>query len=485
MINLQELTIETQRHREDKEKEYHQLRQPFCISFFLSFSSLCLYVSVVSFTTAGCSRAPVDAPAAASQETSSAAIVTIITPQRTAIHREVSQPGAIEAFEETPVFAKIAGYVKEGWKDRGDTLRKGEILAELWVPEQEVELRRKEALHRQARSEIEQARRAVRAAEAAFHSAEAKVTEAEAKRRAVQARFSRMKSQYDRLAQMQQVVNKENIEEAQLGFETAQANLSEAGAAIKFAQAFQVQSKAGWSKAEADLTVAVDHLEVARQERDFARTMLNYARLPAPYDCVVSQRYINTGDFVHATAGNDKPLYVVQRMDLMRIFVQVPESDAPWVRKGVAAQVRVQVLPGQLFQGKVARTSWSVDPATRTLRTEIDLSNADGLLRPGLYAYTTLCADVPGQWTLPRSAVKTEGEVTSGYHSYCYEVVNGKIRRLAIELGFFDRERVEVLKKQPHPGGPWEPVTGTEQIVEKNLSEIHDGQMVTGRVREP
>jgi RND family efflux transporter MFP subunit len=434
----------------------------------------------------GCSSAPVDVPAVVSHEANSTVAVSIVTPQRTAIHREVSQPGAIEAFEETPVFAKVAGYVKEGWKDRGDTLRKGEVLAELWVPELEVELRRKEALLRQARSEIEQARRAVSAAEAAFHSAEAKVAEAEAKRLAAQARYNRMKSQYDRLAQMQQVVNKENIEEAQLGFETARANLAEAEAAVKFARAFQDESKAGWSKSEADLTVADDHLEVARHESDYAKTMLNYARLTAPYDCIVTQRHINTGDFVQtAAAGKDKPLYVVHRMDLMRIFVQVPESDVPWVKKGVEARVRVQVLPGRIFAGHVARTSWSVDPATRTLRAEIDLPNADGLLRPGLYAYATVSADVPDLLTLPRSAVKTEGEVTRGYKNYCFQVEDDKVRRLPVELGAGDSAHVEVMKKRTRPDGPWEPFSGTEQIVQNYLTELRDGQQVTLRAREP
>jgi HlyD family secretion protein len=427
-----------------------------------------------------------DGPAASAPPDAGAApTVTVVTPQRTSIHREVSQPGTIEAFEETPVFARVAGYVKEGWKDIGATLRKGELLAELSVPEREVELRHKEALLRQSQSEIEQAKRAAAAAEAAFHSAGAKVVQVEANRQAAQARYTRMKSQYDRLAQMQQVIQKENIEEAQLGFETARASLAEADAAIKFALASQAESKAHWSKAEADLIVAKDRLGVAQEERDYARTMLDYARLTAPYDCVVTQRHINTGDFVAGEpAGRGKPLFVVHRTDLMRLFVQVPESDVPWVQKGAEARVRVQVLPGQTFTGTVARTSWSVDPATRTLRAEIDLSNVDGLLRPGLYAYATLSADIPSRLTLPRSAVATEGDVTRGYQSYCYQMQDGKARRLPIELGARDSACVEVLKKQPRPGGPWEPFTGEEQIVQGNLSEVHDGQAVTIHSRE-
>jgi HlyD family secretion protein len=428
----------------------------------------------------GCHRAPAaNSPPAESQAANTHVTVAVVYPQRTAIHREVCEPGYIEAFEATPVFAKIAGYVKGGWKDIGAMLRKGEILAELWVPEREVELRHKEALLRQAQSEIEQARRAVAAAEAAFHSAEAKVSEAEAKRQAAQARYNRMKSQYERLAQMQQVVHKENIEEAQLGFETARAGLAEAEAAIKFALAFQVESKTHWSKAEADLTVAKDRLSVAQEERDYARTMLDYARLSAPYDCVVTQRHINSGDFVQmAAAGKDKPLYVVHRTDLMRIFVNVPETDAVWVRKDVEARLRVRALPGRTFMGRVARISWSLDPTTRTLRAEIDVPNPDGQLRPGMYAYATVSADIPNVLTLPRSAVVTEGDVTRGYQSYCYLVEDSKARRLMIELGSGGKERIEVLRKQLRAGGMWEPFTGTEEIVFGELSGLKDGQAV-------
>jgi HlyD family secretion protein len=162
----------------------------------------------------------------------------------------------------------------------------------------------------------------------------------------------------------------------------------------------------------------------------------------------------------------------------------VPEVDAPWVQKGVEARVRVQVLPGRVFTGQVARTSWSVDPATRTLRAEIDLPNSGGLLRPGLYAYVTLSGDVTGRFTLPRSAVKTEGDVTRGYQSYCFQVEDGKVHRLPIELGAGDGTHVEALNKRARFDGPWEPFTGTEQIVQNNLSEIRDRQQVSIRARE-
>jgi len=403
-----------------------------------------------------------------------------VKPERARIHRAVSQPGAIEAFEETPIFAKVAGYVKEGWKDIGATLRKGEILAELEAPELVDELKQKEALIEQAEAAIDQAREVQKATEAAYKSAEAQIEVAEANRRVLLARQKRTHMQHVRLEKMgAAVMDKENVAEAQLGYETAKAGVTEAEAKIKAAQAMRDEAKAKWSKAAADVRAAEVQRTVAERNRDLAKDFVGYMRLPAPYDCVVMQRHINTGDFVQAaTVGGSKPLYVVHRTDLMRIFVQVPETDASWVRKGAEARIRVQALPGQTFTGAVKRISWSLDPTTRTLRAEIDLLNSGERLRPGMYAYATLTTDLPDVLTLPRSAVATEGDVTRGYQTFCYQVVDGKARRLPIEAGAGDSARVEVLRKQTRKDGPWEPFTETEEIIAGGLGEVHDGQDV-------
>ena len=80
-----------------------------------------------------------------------------------------------------------------------------------------------------------------------------------------------------------------------------------------------------------------------------------------------------------------KPLLTVARTDVVRIFVDVPEMESPWVEAGRAGYVRVQALPDRVVEGKVTRTSWALG-ANRTLRTELDLPNPKGLLRPGMYA---------------------------------------------------------------------------------------------------
>ncbi|HEY7158698.1 MAG TPA: efflux RND transporter periplasmic adaptor subunit [Gemmataceae bacterium] len=426
----------------------------------------------------GCGRSPPPPPQASEEKATPT--VRIVRPERAAIHREVSQPGAIQAFEETPIFAKIAGYIKEWKVDIDATVRKDQLLAELSVPELEVERQQKEALIRQADEQVEQAQKAATAAEAAFHTAEAQIKEAEAGQDRAEADVKRTRSQSERLARAGQggVLDRESVEETRLGYEAALAALRQAKARVQTAHALRNEGKAKWDKARTDVRVAEASAGVARKNGDYVQTQLDYTRLTAPYDGVVTQRHVNTGDFVRAaTSSKEGPLYVVRRTDLLRIFVQVPESDTDWVRKGVAARIRVPKLSGQTFNGTVARTSWAVDPDTRTLRAEIDLANPDGRLRPGLYVHATLSAELADVLTLPHSAVATEGEVTRGYHSYCYQVKDGEARRLPLELGVRDNARVEVLKKQPRPGGSWESVTGEEEIVQ-NVKDVRDGQRV-------
>jgi multidrug efflux pump subunit AcrA (membrane-fusion protein) len=84
--------------------------------------------------------------------------VKVVYPEKKDVRRPIERPGYnIEAYERTSLYAKIAGYVQKWNVDMGDSVRKDDILAELYIPEMEVELKQKEASVRQAASEIEQA----------------------------------------------------------------------------------------------------------------------------------------------------------------------------------------------------------------------------------------------------------------------------------------------------------------------------------------
>jgi RND family efflux transporter MFP subunit len=110
----------------------------------------------------------------------------------------------------------------------------------------------------------------------------------------------------------------------------------------------------------------------------------------------VTRRNIDVGSLVQADATSGTFMFTLTQSDVMRIRLYVPQDAAIGVKPGVDAVVRVPEMPGRLFTGKVTRIADALDPATRTLMTEIDVPNPDGELSPGTYCAVEL--KVP-RWT--------------------------------------------------------------------------------------
>jgi HlyD family secretion protein len=384
----------------------------------------------------GCNRPPeAAAPNKADAKESGPVTVETVTPKREAVHMTVAEPGYILAFEETPIVAKVAGYVQEWKADIGDRVEEGQTLAVLSIPEMDVDLARKEALIRQAEADVKLTRAAVDVAEA---------------------ESQRLNSQSDRLARVGSgVLDKDSLAEARFGAKSAEAKLEHA---------------------KADVDVKVEALEVAKKDRDQVKTMLAYATLKAPFQGVVTRRNINRGDFVQSAAAKADPLFVVAQTNVMRVFVAVPEKEADWVRKGTEARINVQALGGKAFTGQVTRTSWSLDRKERTLLTEIDLTNPKDELRPGMYVYATLTAVRDGVLTLPASAVATKSDQTQGDQTYCYLLEDDKAVKTPVKIGVRDGDRVEVLGKQTGQSGSWAAFTGQEKVV-TDPSKLTEGAL--------
>ncbi len=439
------------------------------------FSSMAILLAVVN----GCNRPSAASPTAqAAQATNAEApTVSLVKPLR----KTIEQPGTIEAFQQTPVYAKIAGYVEKVHKDIGERVREGDLLAELSVPEMVEDLKRKEARVVQAKAGVQQAKKTLAAAAANVNSAKAQVREAQAGRQVAQAEYERFKLQHSRLEGATGVVQKDAVDEARFRRDAAGATVVQAEAKIKSAEALQFESEAKRDKAEADITAAEANLEVVKADRDQTKALLGYAKIPAPFDGIVTRRSVDKGHFVQPAASSGsrgEPLFEVVQKDIMRVFVDVPEADAVLVHRGDPVRVHVQALRGQDFKGEITRTSWSLDTKTRTLRAEIDLRNPEEKLRPGMYAYATITAAKANVWRLPATAVVTRGE-----RSFCYRVENGRAVRMLVQVGTRDGQHVEVWKKQsktPKPGeeAVLEDFTGSEEIVGSNAATLTDGQAV-------
>lgn len=412
---------------------------------------LSLSVGALALLTVGCGRVstaqPVPAPAPAAPPAQ--ATVNTVKPEKRTVRRSIGQPGQIEAFQQTPLHSRISGFVQEVRADIGDVVENGQTLAVIAVPEMDEELAEKEALVSEARAEVERTQKSQTAAEARVNLADAVL--------------ERWKSEFERLDK--QKAEPRQLDEAKYQFDAARAGRDEA-AALR-------------DRAQVEVRVAQARLQVAQASRRKLAAMIDYAEIRAPFDGVVVKRHVDKGYYVQPATGKADPLFVVMQTDPVRIFVDVPESDAVWIADGTPVRLRVQALPGREFEGWVARSAWALDPRSRTLRTGIDINNLKGELRPGMYAFATIQVEHRNAWTVPATAIVTHGD-----QAHVFRVENGKALRTPVELGLREGNVVEILRKQTKParnGEPavWEPLTGREEIVAANAAGLSDSQTVS------
>ena len=219
---------------------------------------------------------------------------------------------------------------------------------------------------------------------------------------------------------------------------------------------------------------------------------------PAPFDGVIVARNANTYDFVlpatgdpsadtrspHLSPSGSAPIYVVDRTDIVRIFVDIPEQDANYVHIGTKATVLAQAYRDEPIPGTVTRTSWALNVKSRTLRAEIDLPNPGSQLLPGMYAYAKVIIERPGVRALPVSALTYSGDKT-----FCWMYKDGHAQRTEIQTGVSDGQWIEVTNLQRPTEStvdhPWMPVNGSEQVILGDLSILADGAPVEVARRRP
>jgi membrane fusion protein, multidrug efflux system len=139
------------------------------------------------------------------------------------------------------------------------------------------------------------------------------------------------------------------------------------------------QQTSAYKQAQANLAAA--DANVRRLEQ-----LENFKKVYAPFSGVITKRNVDPGALINAGAGaSGRELFDIARIDPLRVYTSVPQAYAPFIKVGGQTTVTLQEFPGQKFLGKIARTAESIDPNTRTLLTEVDVSNKDGRLLPGSF----------------------------------------------------------------------------------------------------
>ncbi|MEZ0604164.1 efflux RND transporter periplasmic adaptor subunit [Paraburkholderia sp. IW21] len=303
------------------------------------------------------------ASAALTQQTQAQSVlsVSVITPRAAPAVHELLLPGAVTPFAEASIYARTSGYLAHWNTDIGAQVRSGQTLATIEAPELDAQLR------------------------------QARADEATA-----QANFDFAKTTAQR---WQEMLKTQSV--AQQDADTKVSDMEARRAMLASAQA------------------NVAHLA----------EMVSYEKITAPFDGVITARNVDVGALVTAggtpgTAGMSGELFHLQQTGVLRVFVDVPQNDAPYVTPDTGVYLTAQQYPGRHIAARVARSTGSIDPTSRTLRVEVDVDNKDGALMPGAYAQvhlqlqsTSTALDLPVSALLFRPAGVMVAVVGSNGHA--------------------------------------------------------------------
>lgn len=335
---------------------------------------------------------------------------------------ELTLPGQTDAFAKAALYARATGYIAERKVDIGTRVKSGDVLLRIAAPDLDQQLAQAEAQVGQMEAQLLQAKAMVDQARANVNLAN--VTNNRTSTLAVQGWAS-----------------KQNADNSQATVLSQGATLASAEAGVKVAEA---NIKA----------------QVATVNR--LKALAGFKDVVAPFDGVVTTRSVDVGDLVHAD-GTGTALLTMDRDDILRVSVNVPQSVAIGVKPGLSATIKVPQMPERSFSGEVERSSVALLTSSRTLTTQVDVPNKEGALRAGLYVYVTL--KIPR--TEPSVTIPAEALV---FNQRGTQVAvardDGTVQWRTIQIGR-DRGTVIELTKG---------LEGSEQVILSPPVDLRDGQ---------
>ncbi len=377
---------------------------------FASSLVLCLAFTACAHSPAK-EKASADQTAAA-QETQTVVTVPVFNLEPTVFEKKVTFPAELVPFEEVDVFPKVEGFIQNIFVDRGSSIRQGEVLATVIAPELEAQVA-------QAQSKVKMAN--------------AQETEARAK-------YFSEKEVYERLkkaAEVPGVISENELEVAKM---TAQAALSHVHAVAESKQA-----------------------DIAGVQS--LKKIQSYLSITAPITGVVTERDLHPGALVGPSgAGATKPIFKISELSKLRLDVSIPERFYETVRIGMKVPFTVSTYPDRTFYGVIERPAYSVDKKNRTETVELDVTNPERVLSPGMYAEV--------KWPIERNkatfVVPSTAVISTTERTFVIVDRNGRADWVNVHTGYTDGDNVEVFGNLK-PG---------DKLVLKGTDEIRDGSMI-------
>ena len=388
-------------------------------------------IGVVSVFISGCSNSK---NAVAAKEMAPAISVGTAEVQLRPMAQHLTVSSELVPFQEIDVYAKEAGYVKQLNVDFGSHVRAGEVMAVLEIPELEAQLQQDQEVIKARDNEVVRSRNMV----------------------------ARAKAQHDVL----------HLEYTRLDAVAKTRPGLVAQQEVDDSQSKDLASESNMDAAQGSLDAAQSEVSVAKARLVHDQALYDYAKITAPFDGVVTQRFANLGALMQAGTSSiqSTPLVRLSQENLYRLVIPVPETYVGFIRVNDPVEVRIPALNTTVI-GKVARFSVDVNSDTRTMHTEVDVPNPNSKLVPGLYAEANLTLNQRGSvTTVPVQAIDRDGDVTS------VMVLQGDMRimRRPITLGIQTANYAEVASG----------LTPGEQIVVSDRGALKPGERVVAHPME-
>jgi membrane fusion protein (multidrug efflux system) len=257
------------------------------------------------------------------------------------------------------------------------------------------------------------------------------------------------------------------LSRAQAGVDQARAALAEQERELGRVRALaqtNVASQTRLDQAETALQTAGSRLQGARAELGVAERALRDASVRARFAGLVARRMVSEGEFVR----EGQPLFELVSLSPIEVEFHLPEADSARVREGLSIEVTVAPYPDEIFPATVHVVSPTIDRKTRTLRVRALIENADGRLRPGLFARANLgVARREGVILVPEEAVQQRAD-----GAVVFRVLEGnRVERRLVTLGSMREGEVEIRSG----------LAQGDQVVSRGHADLVDGSVVSPR----
>jgi len=340
--------------------------------------------------------------------------VVSVVPKR--LERKLRLPGEILPYQAVDLHARVAGYVEAVLADKGSMVKAGQLLVKLTAPELNA--------HRA--------------------EAESKVLAIESQRAEAEAKLVAAQSTYEHL----------------------QVAAATPGAV---AENEVILAKKSVDAARAARAVYENSSKAARASVEALTKLEAYLNVTAPFDGIITERLVHPGALVGPGSGGG-PMLKLEQHSRLRLVVPVPETAVSGITSGANVSFTVPAYPEESFSGLVARIPGALDPKTRSMAVELDVSNPHRRLGPGMYPEVLW----PVRRARPSFLVPSTSIVTTTERMFVIRLHNERAEYVTVSRGASEGGQVEVFG----------PLAANDQIVRRGTDEIREGSRLAGRPME-